>query len=70
MCICENVRSPGVEVADRCELPYGCWELNLAIDGSFGYFKDCYLSYIMLKIIVGKVQSRKIGHKTYRITNE
>lgn len=39
----------------------------MAIDGSFGYFKDCYLSYILLKIIVEKRQSRKIGHKTFTV---
>lgn len=39
----------------------------MAIDGSFGYFKGCYLSYILLKIIVGKRQSRKIGHKTITV---
>ena len=26
---CEDIRSPGTEVTDSCELPCGCWELNL-----------------------------------------
>lgn len=39
----------------------------MAIDASFGYFKDCCLSYILLKIIVEKRQSRKIGHKTITV---
>jgi hypothetical protein len=25
----EGARSPGTEVTDSCELPCGCWELNL-----------------------------------------
>lgn len=35
LCVClvsseviEAVQSPGTEVADGCELPYGCWESN------------------------------------------
>ena len=27
--LCESVRSPGTGVTDSCELPCGCWELNL-----------------------------------------
>ena len=26
---CEGIRSPGTGVTDSCELPCGCWELNL-----------------------------------------
>jgi len=29
VCLCKGVRSPGTGVTDRCELPCGCWELNL-----------------------------------------
>jgi hypothetical protein len=29
VCLCEGVRSSGTGVTDRCELPCGCWELNL-----------------------------------------
>jgi hypothetical protein len=25
----EKIRNPGIGFADRCELPCGCWELNL-----------------------------------------
>ena len=28
-CVCEAVRSPETGVTDSCELPYGCWELDL-----------------------------------------
>jgi hypothetical protein len=27
--LCEDVRSPGTGVVDSCELPCGCWKLNL-----------------------------------------
>ena len=27
--LCEGVRSPGTGVTDKCELPCGCWEMNL-----------------------------------------
>jgi hypothetical protein len=27
--LCEGVRFPGVAVADICELPCGCWKLNM-----------------------------------------
>lgn len=27
--LCEGVSSPGVPVTDSCELPCGCWELNM-----------------------------------------
>lgn len=39
----------------------------MAVDGSFEYFKDCYLSYILLKIIIQNRQSRKTGHKTITV---
>lgn len=29
VCLCEGIRSPGTEVTDSCDLPGGCWELNL-----------------------------------------
>ena len=29
VCLGEGVRSPGTGVTDSCELPCGCWELNL-----------------------------------------
>jgi hypothetical protein len=29
VCLCKGVRSSGTGVTDRCELPCGCWELNL-----------------------------------------
>lgn len=28
VCLCDGVRSSGIEVIDRYELPYGCWDLN------------------------------------------
>jgi hypothetical protein len=31
VCLCEGVRSPGTTVIDKCELPCGCWELNLGL---------------------------------------
>jgi hypothetical protein len=31
--LCEGVGSPRTGVAESCELPYGCWELN---PGSLG----------------------------------
>ena len=29
MCVCEGVRYLGIGVIDSCDLPCGCWELNL-----------------------------------------
>ena len=29
MCLCEGARSSWTRVTNSCELPYGCWELNL-----------------------------------------
>jgi hypothetical protein len=29
VCLCEGVRSPETGIANSCELPYECWELNL-----------------------------------------
>ena len=29
VCLCEGVRVPGTGVTDSCELPRGCWEMNL-----------------------------------------
>ena len=30
VCLCEGVGSPGTGVTDSCELPCGCWVLNLS----------------------------------------
>ena len=32
-CLCEGVRSRGTRVLESCELPCGCWELNLGPSG-------------------------------------
>jgi hypothetical protein len=64
-CLCDGVKSPRTGVTESCELPSGCWELNLGhLAGRATSALNCWYIYISLKVLAFEGVCKPIGGTT------